>query len=142
MKSPRLLILLAINFALAAHAQYAIGWWTIDGGGGTSTGGVYVVRGTIGQADAGVLTNSTYRLEGGFWGGAVAIQTPGAPTLYVTNTTPGRVTLWWVPSTPGFVLEESPTLQPAAWSNAASGTNNPVNLAAPLPAKFYRLRKP
>jgi hypothetical protein len=27
-------------------------WFTIDGGGGTSTGGVYAVSGTIGQPDA------------------------------------------------------------------------------------------
>ena len=42
----------------AAHAQYSIDWHTIDGGGGTSTGGPmigvnYSVSGTIGQADAG-----------------------------------------------------------------------------------------
>jgi hypothetical protein len=114
----------------------------VDGGGGTSTGGVYTVSGTIGQPDAGVMTNGPYRLDGGFWGGAVVIQTPGAPTLYVTNASPGRVVLWWLPPTPGFVLQESPTLQPAAWSNAGSGTNNPVNVSATLPAKFYRLRKP
>ena len=41
-------------FALNASAQsYAIDWHTIDGGGGTSTGGVYAVSGTIGQHDAG-----------------------------------------------------------------------------------------
>jgi hypothetical protein len=33
----------------AARAQtYAINWWTMDGGGGTSTGGGYSVSGTIG----------------------------------------------------------------------------------------------
>ena len=32
----------------------AVDWFTIDGGGGTSTGGVYSVSGTIGQPDAGV----------------------------------------------------------------------------------------
>jgi hypothetical protein len=38
----------------AVHAQsYFIDWYTIDGGGGTSTGGVYSVSGTIGRPDAG-----------------------------------------------------------------------------------------
>ena len=32
--------------------EYSIVWHTIDGGGGTSSGGVYSVSGTIGQADA------------------------------------------------------------------------------------------
>ena len=39
--------------AVSLHAQFVVGWSTIDGGGGTSTGGVYQVSGTIGQPDAG-----------------------------------------------------------------------------------------
>jgi len=34
-------------------APLSIDWHTIDGGGGTSSGGVYSVVGTIGQPDAG-----------------------------------------------------------------------------------------
>jgi len=30
-------------------SQYEISWYTIDGGGGTSSGGLYVLTGTIGQ---------------------------------------------------------------------------------------------
>jgi hypothetical protein len=45
----------ACVFANSASAQsYSIDWFTIDGGVGTSTGGVYSVSGTIGQPDAGV----------------------------------------------------------------------------------------
>ena len=33
--------------------NYEIKWHTIDGGGGTSAGGSYIVRGTIGQHDTG-----------------------------------------------------------------------------------------
>jgi len=39
------LSLLVSLSALAALAQYSIDWSTIDGGGGTSTGGVYSVSG-------------------------------------------------------------------------------------------------
>jgi len=46
---------------------YDISWWTIDGGGNTSSGGSYSLSGTIGQPDSGTLTGGTYKLEGGFW---------------------------------------------------------------------------
>ena len=37
--------ILASGFCLRAWVQYAIDWSTIDGGGGTSTSGVYTVSG-------------------------------------------------------------------------------------------------
>jgi hypothetical protein len=60
----------------AAHAQdYAITWYTIDGGGGTSTGGDFSLSGTIGQHDAGgPMTGGDFSVTGGFWVGA---GTPG-----------------------------------------------------------------
>jgi hypothetical protein len=64
--------LLAITGAAApAMAQpFAINWYTIDGGGGTSTGGTFSLSGTIGQADAGgPMTGGTFSLTGGFWVG-------------------------------------------------------------------------
>ncbi|HWN96366.1 MAG TPA: hypothetical protein VNT99_15150, partial [Methylomirabilota bacterium] len=57
-----------ISFLTSARAQsYSIDWFTIDGGGGTSTGGVYSVSGTIGQPDAGTMSGGNYSLAGGFW---------------------------------------------------------------------------
>jgi hypothetical protein len=54
-----------------AHAQLSISWYTIDGGGGTSTGGAFTLTGTIGQPDAGAaLTAGGFSLSGGFWTGA------------------------------------------------------------------------
>jgi len=44
-------------------------WWTVDGGGGTVSGGAYELSGTIGQPDAGVLSGGGYTLAGGFWSG-------------------------------------------------------------------------
>lgn len=59
--------------ALPAHAQLAIDFYTIDGGGGTSSGGSYTISGTIGQPDASttVLSGGSYELRGGFWHAAV-----------------------------------------------------------------------
>jgi Dockerin type I domain len=44
-----------------------LSWNTVDGGGGTSTGGSYVLGGTIGQPDAASMSGGTFALAGGFW---------------------------------------------------------------------------
>lgn len=79
---PRKLIVLAfvaiLLLALAggvlaqvdAPLAFDIPWFTIDGGGGSSTGGVFALEGTIGQPDAGSMSGGAYTLSGGFWPGA------------------------------------------------------------------------
>ncbi len=70
MRTPACLLVLAAS-ASVASAQYAVNWYTIDGGGGTSSGATYTVSGTIGQPDAGApMTGATYTVTGGFWVGA------------------------------------------------------------------------
>jgi hypothetical protein len=142
----RLLIfsgILHFAFCLQAGAQYSLDWHKVAGGGGTSTGGVYAISGTIGQHDAGgPMTNGQYSVTGGFWALPVAVQTPGAPTLHITNAAPGFAAVWWTPPTPGFTLQVSESLSPTSWFNAPSGTNNPAIVPATLPTKFYRLAKP
>jgi len=66
----------------AAFAQsYDLSWSTIDGGGGTSTGGAFSLTGTIGQPDAQtppVMTSGTLELTGGYWPAAANVCTlPG-----------------------------------------------------------------
>ena len=57
-----------------AGADYSIEWYTIDGGGGTSSGGPYQLSGTIGQPDAENLAGGPYEMLGGFWvGGSLCI---------------------------------------------------------------------
>jgi len=66
------LVLLVSGVALAAD-PYDLSWWTVDGGGGTSSGNGYTLNGTIGQPDAGTLASGGgYTLAGGFWHGGVA----------------------------------------------------------------------
>lgn len=133
-----------LGLAASAFAQpYTIDWYTIDGGGGTSTGGVFAVSGTIGQPDAGVtMTNGQYSVTGGFWALPTAIQVGGAPTLTITAATPGQATISWTPATPGFVLQETWSLSPANWTNSPSGSTNGVVVPATLPSRFYRLYRP
>ena len=139
----------ALNAQLStAFAQYSIDWWTVDGGGGTSTGGVYTVSGTVGQPDAGQMSGGNFTLEGGFWSVIAAILTPGAPLLSVAFTN-GVVTVFWPLPATGFVLDHTPTLTgtPIPWTQVPFPyvTNAPHILVRgpPVPGDhFYRLRKP
>jgi hypothetical protein len=133
------------GLALPAAAQnYSIDWFTIDGGGGTSTGGVYSVSGTIGQPDAGTMSGGSYSLVGGFWGGIIALQTPGAPTLTIQNLSNGTARITWSPATPGFVLQEAATLNltPVSWNNAPAAYTNGAVIPASAQTRFFRLIKP
>jgi hypothetical protein len=64
-----IMLLTAASAGYATMADYSLPWWTVDGGGGNSNSGQYALSGTIGQADAGLLTGGQYALTGGFWGG-------------------------------------------------------------------------
>ena len=133
----------SVAFVATSFAQYAVNWSTMDGGGGTSTGGVYNVSGTIGQPDAGpTMTNGQYAVTGGFWALPQAVQTPGAPLLRITPAGSGQAQISWEPNTPGFMLQETLSLSPTNWVNSVSGTNNPTVVSATNAAMFYRLNKP
>jgi hypothetical protein len=74
-----LLLLASVVLAQSGNG-YDLTWNTVDGGGHTfSTGGDYSLGGTIGQADAGVLSGGDYALVGGFWGGAAIEYTTYLP---------------------------------------------------------------
>ena len=144
MKTELLLCVASAFLGTSAIAQqYSIDWFTIDGGGGTSTGGIYSVSGAIGQADAGgPLTGGNYSLVGGFWALPIAVQNPNAPILQIEHSGLGQAKISWSPATLGFVLQQSDSLAPANWKNTPSGSANPVTVQATLSAKFYRLNKP
>jgi hypothetical protein len=140
MKTKLIICLLTLALRLCAQAQYSIDWSSIDGGGGTSRGGVFAVSGTIGQPDAGgPLTNGQYSVTGGFWALPIAVQTTNAPRLQIVPAAPGFAAISWSPPTPGFTLHSSASLSPASW--VAAGTNNPVIVPTTVPAHFYRLLK-
>jgi hypothetical protein len=64
------------NGLVSVLNTFDLSWWTVDGGGHTAvSGGAYTLGGTIGQADAGVLSGGVYSLNGGFWNSAVAAGT-------------------------------------------------------------------
>lgn len=138
---PLAVALLAIGPSLAHSQSFTIDWYTIDGGGGTSTGGVYSVSGTIGQPDAGTLTGGPYTLRGGFWGALISIQVQDAPLLSIEPATGGAL-ISWEPPTPGWFLQYNDNLSTTNWINAVSGETNPVMIPNALSVRFFRLRKP
>jgi hypothetical protein len=64
-----LVIGLLVGGLAAAQGGYALDWWTVDGGGGSASGGIFALSGTMGQPDAGTVAGGEYMLEGGFWYG-------------------------------------------------------------------------
>ncbi len=129
------------------RAQYAIDWYTIDGGGGTSTGGVYSVSGTIGQPDAGtVMTGGNYSLTGGFWS-AVAVQMPGAPLLSIAASPTNTVVISWPSPSTGFVLQQNTNLASTNWTAVATSPTDDGNIRSVIVSpqvgnRFYRLQNP
>ena len=78
------LLLALVFFAGAAYAQtsknFDLSWSTVDSGGATfSTSDSYKLGGTASQQDAGIeLTNTSFRVLGGFWG--VTLVAPPVPS--------------------------------------------------------------
>jgi len=134
-------VLLVCN---SAFAQYSIDWFTVDGGGGTTSDGVYEISGTIGQPDAGSLIAGDYVIEGGFWNEAVPEQS--APGLTIERGSPSNLVVSWTAPSTGYVLQECPELRSGHWINMSvtpqvvNGRNQVV--ITPLAGqRFYRLIK-
>ena len=150
MKTVKLLFFLGsglmVSAAVSARAQnYDLAWSTIDGGGGSSSGGTYSVTGTIGQPDAGVLTGGNYTLVGGFWSAFAATpSSPASPQLSVSVSGQNVVISWPSPSS-GFTLEQNSSLDPATWQAAPqtvqdNGTVISVTVPAAAGNMFFRLK--
>jgi hypothetical protein len=141
--------LLTSAFCVRAWGQSSIDWSTTDGGGDTSTGGVYSVTGTIGQTDAGTSIGGNCTVGGGFWGIIAALQTPGAPFLTITRSyssmvvsRPSSAEGWLLYATTNLVIGGR------TWTGIPppDQTNGSTNISfiepAPTGHKFYRLHRP
>jgi len=65
---PAVILLVLGSSRPGLTAEFAIDWYTIDGGGGTfGTGGGFGLGGTIGQPDAGRMSGDAFGLFSGFW---------------------------------------------------------------------------
>jgi hypothetical protein len=134
-----MVMLLAIS-AARAQTNFTIDWFTIGGGGGTSTGGVYSVSGTIGQPGAGTASGGSYSLLGGFWGVVAAVQTPGAPLLSISYAN-NQVVVSWPSSTTGWTLQTNQTVTTPNWGiYGGSIVSNTVIISPPKGNLFFRLK--
>ena|ERR1022692_3738032 len=122
--------------------SYSIDWYKVAGGGGTSTGVVYAISGTIGQHDAGgPMTGGNYSLTGGFWS-LYAMQTPGAPLLTITYIG-NQAIVSWSPSVTGWTLQTNNNLFTGTWDNyLGTIVNNSVTNSPPTGNIFFRLTQP
>jgi hypothetical protein len=114
---------------------------------GTSTGGVFSVSGTIGQAEAtanSALTGRNFSLTGGFWSLFAAQQT-GFPTLCIRSAAPSTAVVFWQ-NTGSYTLQTNRNLATTNWADYGgsvsliNGTNN-VTFAPAVGNLFFRLRQ-
>jgi hypothetical protein len=142
------LILLVFTASVGSAQTYSIDWYTIDAGGGTSTGGVYSVNGTIGQTDSGAQSGEPYSLTGGFWSLLSLVQAPAGPLLSITLTPTNTAIVSWPSPSTGFVLQQNSNgLGSLHWSDVAvvptdNGTIKYVLVTPATGGSFYRLFKP
>jgi len=144
-KSLGCLILSVLLFCVGAVGQnYSVDWFKIAGGGGTGTGGVYSISGTMGQADAGAaMSGGNYSVTGGFWALIRVEQTPGAPHLYIAHSG-GAVTVFWQ-NVGSWTLQQNSNLALAnGWSTSSgittvNGTNY-LTIPNPTGSQFFRLK--
>jgi hypothetical protein len=134
---------------LASAQSYSLDWFTVAGGGGASTGGVFAVSGTIGQADAGTLTGGNFTLTGGYWAVIAAIQTPGLPYLWVSRTPTNTVCVSWELADSTWTLQTTTNLaaKPIVWATVPPPYQTNATSAyyvepTPRGNKFYRLFSP
>jgi hypothetical protein len=133
-----------------AVAALSISWFTIDGGGGTSTStdGRFSLSGTIGQPDAGApMTGGQYSLTGGFWS-LYAVQSPGAPLLRIFLTSSNAAAVTWPSPSTGWLLQQNLNgVSSVNWSNVTTtiqddGTTKTLIVNPPAGNRFYRLFYP
>jgi hypothetical protein len=139
--------MLTVACACVQGQNFSMDWHKVSGGGGSSTGGVYAISGTIGQHDAGgPMIGGGFSLVGGFWA-LTAVQTPGAPLLSIHNAGGNAALVSWPFTTVAFHLQQCASLDNANWVpvtnsvNLVTGTNQ-VTISPVVGNQFYRLKFP
>jgi hypothetical protein len=138
----KLFLILGLFVPTLGFAQtYSIDWYKIAGGGGTITGGVYSVSGTIGQHDAGgPMVGGSYSLTGGLWA-LYAVQTPGTPVLSISYAA-NQAVISWPSSITGWTLQTNNNLATGTWGNyLGTVINNRATNAPSAGNLFFRLKQ-
>ncbi|MDR3459345.1 MAG: hypothetical protein P4N60_18090 [Verrucomicrobiae bacterium] len=143
--TPLLAVLLTSMPAMETRAQsFSVDWFATAGGGGTSTGSVFSVSGTIGQpaATGGPMTGGSYSFTGGFWA-LYVVPVTGAPWLAIAQTN-NAVMVYWSSASTNWVLEQNASLSSTHWMNVPqyvmkNGTSQYIIVNPSGSNQFYRL---
>ena len=141
------LFLVLFGLANKASAQYQITQWSIDAGGGHSSGGSHSLTGSIGQPTARGATSARYKLLAGYYGiVALSPAEEGAPQLRIA-TGAREFILAWPATAKDFQLQEAPSLTTPAWSDVRQaaqlvGAEYQVRVPWQVGDRYFRLRKP
>ncbi|PWU17865.1 MAG: hypothetical protein C5B50_10430 [Verrucomicrobia bacterium] len=142
------LLVLCVAGTRARAVSYSVDWFTIDDGGGTSTGGVYAVSDTIGQPDAdGPMTGGRFSVTGGFWSLFSSFQAAAPPRLTISRTATNSIIVSWPYPSTGFSLVQNTALNTTNWvTPPQTVTNNGIInyiIVTPIVGnRFYRLQQP
>ena len=147
MKKFSFLFLWLLTVAVIHAQSYSVDWYKVAGGGGTSTGGVYAVSGTIGQHDAsGAMSGGNYSITGGYWALVQVVQTPGAPTLFISRSNNVATVFWQNVSGWNLIQNGNLATPVASWSARSSPTlsngTNYLSVTNPTGNVFFRLKNP
>ena len=116
---------------VVSTGDYSISWFTVDGGGGTSSGGGYEAIGSFGQLDTGSANGGPYALTSGFWAVVLVTETATATSTATPTGTPSPT---GIPSpTPTTKETAVPTHTP---TTTATNTTTPslTETQSPTPA--------
>ena len=139
--------LLTLILAFSLQSVSAAEPLTIDGGGGTSSGGDFEVTGTIGTVQNGpVMSGGDIEATGQIVAMSVTVPTPDGTVLTI-STDGNNVVLSWPSDGTPFILEQTTNLASGNWTTVnASTVDDGLTLTVTVPAisgsKFFRLRSP
>jgi hypothetical protein len=118
--------------ATSSSAGFQVSSWTVDGGGGVSSGAGFEIAGTMGQPDsARQLSGGCWSVDPGFWGEYAVLAAPGAPRLRIRLLDPDTVLVSFTPGCGDWVLQYTTLLgdiDPASirWTDDAVSDLFPV----------------
>ena len=75
-----------LTVATVFAQNFSVDSFTLDSGGGTSTGGVFAVSGVIGQPEAEAMSGGLFSLSGEFLSLIAVVATPTVPITIFDNT--------------------------------------------------------
>lgn len=132
-----------------ARAASRLADWTMDSGGGRSTGAVFAVTGSVGQVAGGQARSVSFQVTGGYLGLIAVVPTAGAPALRLVSASPaqGVVVSWPTAGSTGFRLQRTSDLSRPRWTDVSVaarvvGEEQQVRLPWEAGHHYFRLVRP